>query len=308
NNGAEGILVERNLFFNQQGSDEHIDVNSVRNIVIQDNVFVNDFAASGRQNDNSTSSFIVVKDSNGNEDGVLGAERIAIRRNVFANWEGSPGHHYVRLGEDGTANYEVIDAVIENNLMLGTSDHEMRAAFGCYGVRDVVFRHNTVVGDLPSLAFAVRMITVGDNQPNERIELWNNIWSDPTGTMEDFSDSTPGQTGSWTLQNNVYFNGAGALPEDGAELVNPSADGAAIVGDPGLGDPASALLPIFGEQGFADGSRTTCEAHERLIREHGVPGDASVALDAADPSQRPPDDILGRPRAERSDVGAVEVD
>src|SRR5262249_55330130 len=62
NNGATHILVEHNVFYNQSGSDEHIDANSVEDVVIQDNVFFNDFEGSGRKNDNSTSSFIVVKD------------------------------------------------------------------------------------------------------------------------------------------------------------------------------------------------------------------------------------------------------
>ena len=40
NNGAGNITVEGNVFFNQTGSDEHIDVNSVTDVVIQDNIFL----------------------------------------------------------------------------------------------------------------------------------------------------------------------------------------------------------------------------------------------------------------------------
>lgn len=309
NNGAEDILVERNIFYNQQGSDEHIDVNSVRDVVVQDNVFVNDFAASGRTNDNSTSSYIVIKDSNGNSDGVLGSERVTVRRNVFANWQGSSGQHFVRIGEDGTANYEAIEVTVENNLMLGTTSNNIRAAFGCYGVSDVVFRNNTVVGDLPGNAFAIRMIAVGSNMNNANIDYANNIWSDPTGTMDDFSDTTPGQTESWTLSNNVFYNGGNALPEDAGELVNPSDDAQAIIGDPMLGDPASAIIPTWdvGTSSFTDGSATVCAAHERLVTVHGTPASGSVALDVGDVSNTPADDILGRPRGASPDVGAVEV-
>ena len=64
NNGAGTVLVESNMFYNQEGSDEHIDVNSVTDVTIQNNVFFNDFAGSGRVNGNSTSSYIVIKDSN----------------------------------------------------------------------------------------------------------------------------------------------------------------------------------------------------------------------------------------------------
>jgi len=44
NNGAGEVTVEGNIFYNQQGSDEHIDVNSATDVVIQDNIFFNDFA------------------------------------------------------------------------------------------------------------------------------------------------------------------------------------------------------------------------------------------------------------------------
>src|SRR6056297_4281745 len=64
NNGAEDILIEGNLFFNQSGSDEHLDINSVIGVTIEDNVFFNTTARP------DTSSYIVVKDSNGSSDTV----------------------------------------------------------------------------------------------------------------------------------------------------------------------------------------------------------------------------------------------
>ena len=69
NNGAAQITVTGNLFYNQTGSDEHIDVNSVIDVTIQDNIFFNDFTGSGRINQNNTSSYIVIKDSNDDGDG-----------------------------------------------------------------------------------------------------------------------------------------------------------------------------------------------------------------------------------------------
>lgn len=112
NNGAEHVVVEGNVFYNQEGSDEHIDINSVSDIVVQDNVFFNDFAGSGRTNANDTSAFIVVKDSNGDSDGIEGSERITLRRNVFLNWEGSTGSGFVLLGEDGQSYYEAHDVLV----------------------------------------------------------------------------------------------------------------------------------------------------------------------------------------------------
>ena len=94
NNGARFIRVENNVFYNQGpgtiSGDEHMDVNSVTDVSIEDNIFFNDFAGSGRPNLNDTSSFIVIKDSNAADDGLVGSFRIAVRRNVFLSWQGSP--------------------------------------------------------------------------------------------------------------------------------------------------------------------------------------------------------------------------
>jgi len=316
NNGIAGITVERNLFFNQSGADEHIDINSARDILVQDNIFMNDFAASGRSNDSDTSSYIVVKDSNGDTDIYTGSHQIIIRRNIFLNYQGSTGTGFLLLGEDGKPFHESYQVLIENNLMLGNADNLMRAPFGVKGGRDVVFRSNTVVGDMPARAFAMRLNTEGANPPNDNISFYDNIWSDPTGTMgaidpndtNDFSDTDPAQTTSFALDHNLYFNGGAAIPEDAAELINPSDDANSVVGDPKLGDQAGLVAPHFDSTAgsFADGSATICEAFAALVESYCALGDGSAAIDAALADESASDDIVGTTRGAAPDLGACE--
>lgn len=317
NNGAGDVRVEGNMFYNQSGSDEHIDVNSVTGVVVEGNVFFNDFSGSGRTNGNDTSSYIVIKDSNGSSDGVVGSSGITVRRNVFLNWEGSTGSNFVLIGEDGQPFFEAVDVTVENNLMLGNSSNTMRAAFGVKGGKDVTFRSNTVVGDLPSLAFAMRLNTEGSNPANQTIAFFNNIWSDPTGTMgaptgqtnDDFSDTPPAETSSWTLDTNLYFNGGEALPYDASELINTTDDANRLVADPLLPTQGGLVLPrwVPATGSFADGSSTIVEAFTRLVSLYGLPASASPALGAALVSETPADDILGGPRGSSPSLGAVEI-
>jgi hypothetical protein len=291
NNGASHVEIEGNLFYNQTGSDEHIDVNSVTNVTIQDNTFFNDFAGSGRENNNDTSSYIVIKDSNGSDDTNLGSRNITVQRNVFLNWEGSSGSYFV---------------LVENNLMLGNSPNVMRAAFGVKGGRNITFRNNTVVGDLPALAYAMRLNSEGDNPPNEEIHFYNNVWSDPNGTMgaedptrpDDYSDTPPAETQSFILDTNLYWNGGAPIPSDPAELVNYTDDPHALIADPLLPDQADIQLPHWQPAGglFADGSTSIRQAFERLVDLYGKPAVGSPVVDSGNQDNAPLDDILGNPR------------
>lgn len=303
NNAARRILLEGNLLFNQQGHDEHIDVNGVTDVTIRDNIFFNDFAGSGRTDLADTGSFIVIK----NSAGLPENRRIRVQRNVFLNWEGSPGSYFVLVGEDGQPFHEAEDVLIENNLMLGNSRKPMRAPFGVKGARDVIFRHNTVVGDLPANAFGMRLNREGQNPVNERIWFFANVWADPAGTMEDFSDGGRAETRDARLDNNLYWNGGRPLPADG-DVLNPADDPRAVIGDPKLPLPDGIVLPRWTGERFRSGNRTIREEFERLVMLYGAPGPASAVIGRADPAQAPAEDILGRPRDGAPDLGCFEVD
>lgn len=303
NNVARRILIEGNVLFNQQGHDEHIDVNGVVDVTIRDNIFFNDFAGSGRADRADTGSFIVIK----NSAGLPENRRIRVRRNIFLNWEGSPGSYFVLVGEDGQPFHEAEDVLIENNLMIGNSRKPMRAPFGVKGARDVIFRHNTIVGDLPANAFAVRLNREGQNPVNERIWFFGNVWADPTGTMEDFSDGDAAETREARLDNNLYWNGGRPLPADG-DVLNPRDDARGVTGDPKLPLPDEVVLPRWTAGRFRSGNRRIREEFERLVMLYGAPGPSSAVIGRADPAQAPPDDILGRPRDAEPDLGCFEVD
>lgn len=315
NNAAHDIRVSGNLFYNQSGSDEHIDINSVQNITVEDNIFFNDFAGSGRENTNSTSSYIVIKDSNGGEDAYLGSSTVYVRRNIFLNWEGSTGANFLLIGEDAQPFIEGYDILVENNLMLGNSRNVMRAPIGVKSGEAITFRHNTIAGDLPALAYAMRLNVENPTIVNDAIHFFNNVWTDPTMTMgaeepsrpNDFSDTPLNETLSFLLDNNLYWNGGANIPEDPSELINYSDDGSALVNDPLLGDQENVLLPRWDpvSELFLDGSSTIRSAFERLVALYGMPASTSPLLNAAREDQAPTDDILGNLRS-LPDIGATE--
>jgi hypothetical protein len=313
NNGARFVRVEGNVFYNQAGPDEHIDVNGVTDVVLSDNVFFNDFAGSGRVNANDTSSYIVIKDS-----GALigGSARIAVRRNVFLNWEGVAGSNFVLLGEDGQPFHEAHEVVVENNLMLGNAANEMRAPFGIKGGRNVTFRSNSILGNLPGCAYGMRLNREGANPQNQNVAFWNNVYSDPTGTMgagcggpNDFSDGAPTESVAVQLDRNLYWNGGAAIPP--GDVLSPLVDDVRrIVGDGGFdANQAGIVLPRWTGSAFPSGSATIRQEFERLTALYGAPSAAGPAVDQADRARAPADDIRGRPRTAGAapDLGAWET-
>ncbi len=309
NNACSNIVVRGNMFYNQHGSDEHIDINSVSDVTVEDNIFFNDFEGSGRTNQNNTSSYIVIKDSNGIGDIYLGSRKITVRRNIFLNWQGSSGATFLQAGEDGQVFYEAYDVLVENNLMLGNSSNVIRSAFGVKGCRDITFRNNSISGNLPSLAYAMRLNREGSNPANTNIQFYNNVWADQTGTMDDFSDTPFADTAFFTLLNNLYWNGGAAIPEDLRERINYTNDSTRLVADPILSPPVSITLPRWLENSekFADGSGSIRAAFINLTK-FAKPSAKSPLIDMANDTYAPDDDILGAVRSSPKTIGAFEAE
>jgi len=314
--GTRHAIVRSNVFYNQGDGEEHIDVNSVGHVLIQDNLFFNDFGRSGRPDSAPTQHhFITVKDSGGNSDGSLGSRHVAIRRNVFLNWEGASSEGFVNVGNDGKAYYEALHVRIENNLMVGNARNDMDSPLSVAGAKDVAFVNNTVVGDLPTRAYAFRAYIKGSNPVNRDIVLSNNIWSDPTGTMgEDasgddgqFSAGDPGATVGLKLDNNLYWNAGAAIP--GGDVASPGTDDHhPVVGDPGMSaDQDAVVVPYWTGSSFLSGGQSIRSEFERLVRElASIPAD-SPAIGRSVRSLAPADDILGGPRDASPDLGAFEA-
>jgi len=309
NNGAHGVRVVGNVFYNQASHDEHIDVNSAIDVVIEDNVFFNDYAGSGRVPPGDSASFIVIKDSNENDDGVLGAELITVRRNVFLGWQGSRGHGFLLVGEDGKPYFEARDVMVENNLFLGNSSEPMRSPFGVKGAEKTVFRNNTVVGDFPGKAFATRINREGENRRGDGIRFYNNVWDAPGRTMMKFSDTRREDLESFTMSHNLFWNGGASIPMSAGDAVNYTCDRDRVVANPGLADPRGLVPPrwVPEKKAFADGSTSIDAVKARLVDRFARPATARAVMDRADARNAPDDDIRGKKRGDHPDIGAFEV-
>ncbi len=303
--GAGSVFVRNSVFYNQGDGEQQMDVNSVTNIHIEGNIFFNDFESSGRVPD-ASKHYIVVKDSGESNDGVVGSKRVAIERNVFLNWEGGV-EAFVEIGNDGKPYFEAQDVLVENNLMIGNSQNQIWTAFGVSGAKDVSFLSNTVVGDLPSGAYAFHADIKGSNPKNQNIRFSNNIWCDPTGTMSVFSGGDPANTIGLTLNNNLYWNGGHPIP--GGDVVSPLRDDAKrVVRDPGLeADQSDIVLPVWNGSSFSSGNRTIRAEFIRLVLAYGSIPASSPAVGRARQSLAPAVDILGRTRDSRPDLGSFEA-
>lgn len=313
-NGSRFVTVQNNIFYNQGDGEEQMDVNSVTDVIIEDNIFFNSYESSGRTNLNQAKQFIVIKDSNENEDGLLGSRRVTVRRNLFFNWQGQNDETFIQVGLDGKPYHEAIGVRVENNLLVGNTPIQAGKAFGVRGAKDVEFVNNTVVGDLPSEAYAA-WVTISELNPlNQNISFRNNIWSDSTGTMgagltnssRTFATGVRIFTLGLVLDNNLYWNGSQPIPP--GDLLSPLVDDThRVVAAPLINENYTGLvLPIWNGATFASGSTSIREEFVRLVTLYGSIPPSSPAVGKADPLYAPATDILGRSRGASPDLGAYE--
>ena len=204
---------------------------------------------------------------------------------------------------------------VENNLMLFNTENYLYGPFMVKGgVRDITFRANTVVGHLArgGSAFGMRLNKEGSNPNMEDVVFYNNIWSDPTGGMADFSDGTPDYVDGEALGNNLYYNGGRALPDnDGWRLFIPQTDDpAGVFADPKLPNPKAMTISRWDPEAaqFLSGETTIEGEFRRLVEAYAKLPDGSAAIDAANPDRMPAEDILGRRWVGTPDIGAYQTE
>jgi hypothetical protein len=314
NSQAHDITFRRCVLYNQPtNGDEHFDINTVTDVTLEGNIFLNDFAGSGRANQNTTHPYVVIKNSSTSLPNYT--KRINVRQNVFVNWQGASDQSYLLLGEDGMPFWEAQDVTIENNLFAFNSQNSMPGALMLKGgLKNITFRSNTIVGHpVGGSAYAVRMNKEGSNGNFQDLYFYNNIWSDPSGGMVDFSDGSKANVnGDLVLRKNLYWNGGNAIPADAGSVFDPDAPGnddpAGVFADPKLGNPAGMTIPHWDPATgkFLSGTTTIDAEFQRLVNLYAGLSAGSPAIDMADPAHAPTTDILGRLRDSAADIGAFE--
>ena len=314
NSGANRIIFSGCVFFNptNHGGDEHFDINMVKEIIVEDSIFFNDYVGSGRPDESQSHSFIVIKNSSTTPDFT---EKITLRRNVFFNWSGLGDQAFVLLGEDGKPFFEAQDILVENNLFIHNSIRKIWSTF-LYkgGLKNITTRANTITGQPEIIgfgAFSVICLNIGKNPKQESIYFANNLFCDNLGEGKRFSSSFDDcfTGGKLLASNNLYWTGGGIFRDEPKDTFTAKRDANAVLGDPKLPDvPDLISLPRFDRSvgQFPSGNTTIRQEFERLVKSYAVPGKGSAAIGKADPKNMPKNDILGRPRGENPTIGCCE--
>jgi hypothetical protein len=310
------------LFFNpnNHGGDELFDINTVKNIIVEDSILFNDYTGSGREEKNRSHSFVVIKNS---EDKPDVTQYVTFRRNIFLNWSGLPDQAYLLLGEDDKNFFQASDILIENNLFLHNQTVRTVGTFLFKGgLRNVTVRANTVtgepfrVGEGAFATFAVAFWKQGP--PQENILFINNVFCNNAGSTLRFSAGKKEYFAEdgFRAVNNVYWNGKRKFTAKPEDVFKPEADSQAIETSPKLPDvpqkwtadtaPWAAFL--FDRQSNEFSQSTIREVFEAIVRQYAVPAGGSSAIGAAAANDMPEDDILGHQRSKtKPDIGCYET-
>ena len=313
NDLAHHITVRGNVFYNQPaiGGDEHIDINTVYDVTVEDNIFFNDYAASGRPVVDAAQSFIVIKNSGSQPV----TQDITVRRNEFLNYHGAVRPALPAAGRGRPA---ILRGRRRPDREQPVPRQRQRPDVGGDRVEGGQERHHP--GQHRPRPPAARLDVLGVRgaagprgvQPTQREHRYRQQRllgpdrddDEPVrGVPREHDQRDPAQ------QRLFQWREADPLRRDaGAELHQR----------PGC-DPRrsrAAVRPL-------EGGAAELVGHQRPVRRRQrddpgclrPPGDvlrdavgrSLRGARAADPTRMPVDDILGRPRGPRPDVGAVQL-
>ena len=301
---SQAITLEGNLLYNPADGSQWVDVSGAsQDVVLQDNIFMGDYAGSGRAVPANVKSMLAVRTSSTT---AAATQRTSVRRNIFVHFDsGTTVEPVISLGGADQPYLEVDDATVENNFVAlnGTS---VSGAIAIRAARKVTVRANTVLGDAASAPFAGFVGRASASNPkSEAILIANNVYARPDGRMDHLLRSPAAQITSASLRRNLYWNRGKPVPTDPTDLLNYTADPSAVLGDPVSTSLVGAPLPRFEGPGFRGGYATIRDAFVALAGFAAL-GTGSAAQDAADRTQMPATDLLGRARGTAPDIGAFE--
>jgi hypothetical protein len=301
------------VFFNNAEGCNIFDINTVTDVDIEECIFFQDYAGSGRTMSDingGAAGMILIKNSGK----VRTSERFRIRRNVFFSYQGSSDYGFIQLGEDDKDFYEVTDCLIENNLFISNQGSRILGVLCIKDSRQITYRANTEIGHMNVGSFGVagffqKQKGTVNNPGNDDLRFYNNIWADNTGTMVKFSAGYREESTHVQTSNNVYWNRGNRIPNND-RVLEANQDARRILKDPQLPDPpADIAYPRWNDtdRRFPSGNVTIRQEFERLVKTYAALGQGSAAIDAADPTNMPAEDILGNRRDDRPDCGCLEM-
>ena len=100
------------------------------------------------------------------------------------------------------------------------------------------------------------------------------------------------------VRSNLYWNGGKPIPTEPQDVLVPDQDARRCMADPRLGDTREGVTSPHWDAAkgqFASAETTIRGEFDRLVRQYAIPRAGSPAIEAADSSSMPADDILGNP-------------